>query len=185
MRRNGSPRWMKAVIGVLILIGGFTILRGVMTFIETDGTMITAPTVTAVAQVILNRTGSPRGATLDFTNVSKVPLTPTRTCQLFRVKVVKARIRDCPKESCETISLPPQGTTICVYGTVAAAPDWYEINTTPDDPFYRPAYMHQSVLAAENPTPKPLKLPTVTAVPVKPTLPTSSPTAGQVPVPPG
>jgi len=187
MHGNGPPRWMQVVIGVLIAVGGFTILRGVMTFIETEGTMVTAPTFTAVAQVILNRTGSPRGPTLDFTNVSKVALTPTRVCQMFKVKVVKARIRDCPKETCETLSLPPQGASICVYGTAANAPDWYEINTDPADPFYRPAYMHQSVLAPENPTPKPLKLATVTPAPVKPTVPspTSIPTAGKVPVPPG
>src|SRR5262245_28273577 len=113
MGGDGLPRWLKFVIAILIIASAITILRGMMTYIQTEGTMITEPTVSAVAQVILNRTGGPRGPTLDFTHVSKVPLTPTRACQPFKVKVVRARIRECPKESCNTLSLPQQGSTIC------------------------------------------------------------------------
>ena len=158
---NPRPRWLIISGGLLLAFAGWYVWRGAMTFLNTQGDIL-APVTSTASYFMTDQGTSPLGTLNIFATVI---MKPTRVCQDFKVKVVRARIRECPKDTCNTIDLPAQGATICVYGPVPNATDWYEINVNPDDPIPMPGYMHQSVLAPPKPTARPtatLKLPTVT-----------------------
>src|SRR4051812_25852333 len=126
------PGWVVVVAGLLLVFGGYYIWRGVIAFFESNGN-ITAPSTRAVAEKQTPTDSQDDLSTMDFSQ--PIPGAPTqRVCQDFRVSVIRARVRGCPKDTCETISTPGQGTKICVYGPVPQAPDWYEINVSPDEP---------------------------------------------------
>jgi hypothetical protein len=165
---------MFALIGILVLSGGYYVLRGFANFVESGGTGILA-TPTNVALFELTHSSSDAINTLDFLNSTSATAKPARICQDFKVKVAKARIRQCPSETCDTVEFSDLGSIICVYGAAPDATDWYEINADPKDPVIEISYMHKSVLVPANPTstPKPtLNLPTVTALPTNTAHPT-------------
>jgi hypothetical protein len=159
------PGWLVALAGLFLVFGGYYIWRGVIAFFESNGN-IAAPATYAVIEKQTPTLGEEDMPTIDF-GAGAMPT--ERSCQDFRVSVIRARVRECPKETCATLSMPSQGTKICVYGLVLQAPDWYEINISPDEPFPRTGYMHTSVLDALNPTKTPTRtytpLPTVSPVP--------------------
>jgi hypothetical protein len=173
-RSDSTPRWLVVFIGILLLIGGYYVLRGLANFVESGGTGV-LPTATDSLEMMRTAGRDASVPTLDFVNGTSLAVKGARICQEFKVKVVKARIRECPSESCETMDFPPQGTIICVYGFSKDAADWYEINVDPKDPILQLGYMHKSVLAPAHPTATPaptLKLPTVTPIPTNTAKPT-------------
>jgi hypothetical protein len=170
--------WVVIVAGLLLVFGGYYIWRGVIAFFESNGN-ITAPATYAVAEKQTPTESQDDLSTMDFSQ--PVPASTQRVCQDFRVSVIRARVRECPKETCETISKPGQGTKICVYSTVAQAPDWYEINVSPDEPMPHIGYMHSSVLDAVNPTKRPTQ--TFTPLPTVTPLPSHTPTRTFTPLP--
>jgi hypothetical protein len=174
------PAWVVVVAGLLLVFGGYYIWRGVIAFFESNGN-ITAPATYAVSQKQTPTESQDDVGTLDFSQVAPVAAPTQRVCQDFRVSVIRARVRDCPKDTCETISTPGQGTKICVYGPVPQAPDWYEINISPDEPLPRTGYMHSSVLEALNPTKRPTQ--TFTPLPTVTPLPSLTPTRTLTPLP--
>jgi len=157
-----------------------------MSFLEANGN-ITAPATTAAQ---LNDTATVGAQspipTLDFARIQGTRTQP-RICLDFRVKVVRARIRECPKDTCNTITMPAQGARICVYGPATEDPDWYEINVDPGGPVVRTGYMHNSVVEAVNPTKRPTItptfLPSVTSVPTATFTRTPSPEPTDTPNP--
>ncbi len=181
--KGGSPI-LVALLAALLVFGGYFLWRGALTFLSTAGNITAPATATAAATVTLRPT-----RTFEVPPMNLVFGTqPTaRPCLEFYVTVVRARVRECPSERCETLEMPYQGNRICVYGRAEEAPEWYEVNIYPNDPIPRRAYMHQSVIAAVNPTPRPsatprpsitftpshtpTPLPSVTPRPVTPTLP--------------
>jgi hypothetical protein len=172
------PGWVVVVAGLLLVFGGYYIWRGVVAFFESHGN-ITAPATYAVSA---QQTPTEDDlSTLDFSQPGPVAAPTQRVCQDFRVSVIRARVRECPKDTCGTISTPGQGTKICVYGPVPQAPDWYEINVSPDEPMPRTGYMHSSVLDAINPTKRPT--PTFTPLPTVTPLPSLTPTRTFTPLP--
>ena len=172
-RQSNTPTWFIIVVAVTLVFGGYFVWRGLLAWADANFSY-TAPTASS-------QDGSD-GPTLPFSsrNLSKtIPPTasPTQVCIQFRVKVLRARVRECPKDTCNTITLPEQGAVFCVLGAAPEATDWYRVNLKPDDPLGEIGYMSSSVLSAVNPTPKPsatLNLATVTQVPTT-TTPTFTP----------
>jgi hypothetical protein len=191
---------------MLVVFGGYYVLRGFMVFVASNGD-INAPVLTRTAEIgFQTATVNVILGTLDLHNLPTVAVTPTQSCMEFKVKVVKARIRECAKDTCNTIDLPVQGTSICVIGPAADDADWYQIIVDPKDPIAEIGYMHKSVLSPVNPTKTPmptLKLSTVTPLPTvlqtktstppftntpnpavpPPTVPPPSPTPTRTPIP--
>ncbi len=174
------PGWLVVVAGLLLVFGGYYIWRGVMAFFESKGD-IAAPATYASTEKQTPTESQTDLSTIDFSQPAPVAAPTQRVCQDFRVSVIRARVRECPKDTCETISTPGQGTKICVYGPVPQAPDWYEINISPDEPMPRTGYMHSSVLDAVNPTKRPTQ--TFTPLPTVTPLPTRTPTRTPTPLP--
>src|SRR5258708_2140470 len=108
-RTDATPRWLLVLVGVLLVAGGYYILRGLTNFIDSGGTGVLA-TPTNFAVIDLTHSNSGAINTLDFQDSSPVTGKAARICQDYKVKVVRARIRQCPSESCETIDFPAQGT---------------------------------------------------------------------------
>lgn len=181
---NKFPGWLIVLAAMLLVFGGYYIWQGFMAFMATNGN-IAAPVTATAFHTILEQTitSNAPGSTLDLSAGIQITLTATKVCQQFKVKVLKARIRECAKDTCNTIDLPVQGTTICVYGVSPDATDWYEINVNPTDPIPQLGYMHDSVLVPLNPTARPLNLPTVTLVPSATRKPTANPPPTNTPNP--
>jgi hypothetical protein len=190
-RSNGRAGCWAIIAGLLLVFGGYYVWRGFMTFMASNGD-INAPILTRTAEVSFQTATVNRIlGTLDLHDLPTIPFTPTKACIEFKVKVVKARIRECPKETCNTIDLPVQGTSICVVGPAADDNNWYQIIVDPKDPIAEIGYMHKSVLAPANPTKTPmppLKFPTVTPLPTqtqpKISIPPPSDTPSSADVPP-
>ncbi|MEP7289514.1 MAG: hypothetical protein ABI947_27510 [Chloroflexota bacterium] len=165
-RANKLPGCLAVAAALLLVFGGYTIWRGFMGFMASSGNIID-PVIRVTTQNNINQTATvdAKFGTLDLSNPSGPGMTPTKSCQTFKVKVVKARIRECPKDTCNTITFPAQGASICVYGIAPDATDWYQVNVDPTDPITQLGYMHESVIVPGNPTARPLNLPTVTPVP--------------------
>ncbi len=126
---------------------------------------------------------SPEAVTLTVTFAPLNFVFATRTaappCQEFYVNVVRARVRECPSEDCDTLETPIQNAIICVYGVAPDAPDWYRVNLDPNEPIPRIGYMHNSVIAAVHPTRRPTQTPPPTATYTP--LPTITPVPGVSP----
>ncbi len=184
---NKFPGWLVVLAAMLLVFGGYYVWQGFMAFMATNGN-IAAPATATAFRTFLEQTitGNTPGGTVAPGAGMPITLTATKTCQQFKVKVLKARIRECAKDTCNTLDLPAQGTTICVYGVSPDATDWYEININPTDPIPQLGYMHDSVLVPLNPTARPsptLNLPTVTPVPSATHKPTTSPPPTNTPNP--
>src|SRR5450432_2377740 len=167
--QSKSPTWFVVITGVLLVFGGYFIWRGFLFWADANFSF-TPPTATISSDSnssAANKSGT-KFTILDLTKTVAVTASPTPSCQQFRVKVLRARVRECAKDTCNTISLPEQGAVFCVLRVAPDATDWYVVNLKPDDPIGQIGYMSSSVLVPVNPTPKPsptLNLATVTVVP--------------------
>jgi hypothetical protein len=183
---RNTPVWLVVVSAMLLVFGGYFLWRGLVGYLEASGN-ITAP---ATTEALLKQTATVGAQspvpTIDLFLANGTRTAP-RTCQDFRVSVLRARIRECPKDTCNTLLMPAQGTRICVYGPATDAPDWYEINIDPSAPIAQIGYMHNSVLDAINPTKHPTQtptpLPTVTPIPTATPTPTRTPPPSATPNP--
>src|SRR5947207_158432 len=101
---SNFPGWLVVVAGLLLVFGGYYVWRGFMNFMDSSGNIAAPPTIeaqktarwqTATAESAVNQ------ATAQYENLLPMATaTPAQPCQDFRVSVVRARIRQCPKESC-------------------------------------------------------------------------------------
>lgn len=167
--RKGLSVWLVVITAALLVFGGYYTWRGVLNFLDAGGN-ISAPVTATVSRLtsVVNDATETEGTLVFF----DATVTPKRTCIDFKVTVVRARARDCAKDTCETVRMPVYGDTICVYGVSTSDPDWYEINLQPEDILPLIAYMHKSVIAPLHPTARPTQtftpLPTVTPMPTLP-----------------
>lgn len=198
---RGIPVLFLAVCGALLVFGGYYVWRGVLSWMETGGDITAPATAAASTEVARFGTSAAPSNGLPVGVGTPIPLdlllvtaTPARECYMFRVTVVRARIRECPDTSCRTIEQPSQGARICVYGPAQPDPqypeatDWYEINLDPNDPLPRLGFMHSDVIEAISPTKRPTRtptrLPTVTVPPTKRPTRTLTPSITLTPTPP-
>lgn len=165
-RTKGAPAWLVALLALLFVAGLYYLWRGMIGFFENTARLSS----TTVAQSNQTSTITPPAfLTNEPLNLLLSTPTPDRSCLQFRVSVVRARVRECPDNSCRTLEQPPQNALICVYGPAAPAlsnqypkaTEWYEVNIAPEDPLPRLGFMHNSVIEAISPT----KRPTRTAIP--------------------
>jgi hypothetical protein len=178
-QRGSFPVWIAILIGVMLVFGGYYLWRGLIGYFE-SGANIAAPvidsTVKAVARATETADAVSQQSAMEFIFPTK---TPDRICQNYWVSVVRARVRSCPDQSCDTLDRPVQGTMMCVYRTAKDNPDWYEVDLAPQAPLPRLGYMHNSVVTLDQPAVRPtitfIPFPTVTALP--------SLTPSQTPVP--
>jgi len=168
---NRLPLWMGAFFAALLVFGGCFLWRGLIAFVESGGN-ITAPVTSAADQSTALVQTQTSAVTPIQATLSVLFGTPTaaRPCIDFYVTVVRARVRECPNETCETITMPYQNAIVCVYGPAKDNPDWYEVNVNPKDPIPQAGYMHKSVIYPRNPTPYPTPTPRVTRTPTTPPL---------------
>jgi hypothetical protein len=175
------PTWLAVIVALLLVFGGYYIWRGLMAFFESSGDITAPATYAAFANQTATVDAQTEVPTLDFTQPLNITTTPQRVCQDFRVKPVRARVRECPKETCGTITMPSQGMKICVFGVASDDPEWYEVNLKPDDPIPQIGYMHNSVLDPMNPTKRPTN--TFTPLPTVTDVPSATPTRTPTPLP--
>lgn len=176
-----------AILAGMLVFGGYFVWRGFLAWVDAGGD-ITAP-VTAAASTIDSQAAAAQTATLNLgttipLNFLLVSPTPARECMVFRVIVIRARIRECPMTTCPTMDQPAQGAQICVYGPAPIDPkypdaeNWYEVNLDPNDPLPRIGYMRNDLIEPINPTKRPTRtatsLPTITLTRTK--RPTITPT---------
>src|SRR5215468_9841122 len=163
--RNDSrrtPFWLILLTLALVGFGIYYLVRGAMNFIADKGD-IAAPLAQDTSDALAAQPSTPF-STLDLA-LSLRTNTPSQNCQQFRITVVKARIRECPKDTCNTIQILNQYTIICIYGTVLDSSEWYVVNLSPDDPIPQIGYVHESVVKAVHPTPRPSSTPRATPSP--------------------
>jgi hypothetical protein len=201
-RQTGRfPIWLVVAVLALLILAFVYIWQGFAAFLETDGHITGIETRNAAATAEMLAWATESIATASRLNLIFNTATPLPPCQDFTVTVIRARVRVCPGETCDTIERPYENARICVYRVVPEAPEWYEVNLEPDQPLPRIGYMHQSVIYPVNPTRRPTRtppptetptpsrtytpLPTVTPVPTStPGPPTATPMPGDTPTPP-
>lgn len=173
--RGGPPAWIVFLAGVAVIFGVYYVWLGVQNFLRTGGRGVVEATqqaeivATATAQFVPPTDPVPIRATA----------TPIPECQQFVVIVPNARVRESPSENGAVITAYFQNDPVCVLGRAAPGSEWYVIDSRPETRRLELAYMHESVIAAVNPTVTPTRTPTLT-----PTLtPTRTPTITRTPRP--
>jgi hypothetical protein len=168
---RGTPVLFLALLAGMLVFGSYFVWRGFLAWVDSGGD-ITAPVTAAAAGTEENSVAQMSTLSLGTTvplNLLLVSPTPARECMLFRVIVIRARIRECPATTCATMDQPAQGAQICVYGPAQIDPqypdaqNWYEVNLDPNDPLPRIGFMRNDLIEPINPTKRPTR--TATALP--------------------
>lgn len=176
---RSTPLWWVILLAAMLTFGGCLFWRGVTDFLSSAGD-ITAPITQTAAATAQSTRDVPTPDAPPLNLIFQTPATP-RPCIEFYVTAVRARIRECPSETCETLEIPYQGNFICVFGPAKDAPDWYEVNITPKKAIPLIGYMHESVIDAVNPTPRPSRTPRPSATSTPSRIPTAFPTVTPLP----
>lgn len=164
-RQSGPPTWFVVLVGIAIVFGVYYVWLGFrnfmasgMTIVESTRQAIDISTETAVRVEELET----------FAPTSLPTQTPVPECQDFVVDVPSAIIRSLPSTTSEIIESVQQNEVVCV---IAKEPDseWYVIDENPLTRRLEPAYMHEDIIRALNPTLTPsitwTPAPTVTNTP--------------------
>lgn len=168
-RRSGPPRIVIVVLGMGLVFSCYLMWNGFIDFLEAGGDRNVAAT-----QAAESRRDTPTFAP-PTVNVGPSP-SPYPSCINFEVWAASGTIRECPDFSCERRDTLYYEDQVCVYGVAEdddffSADEWYLIDLNPNGAFRDLAYMHESVLRALNPTPRPSRtytpLPTVTLTPTR------------------
>jgi hypothetical protein len=173
--QGGPPAWIVFLAGVAVIFGVYYIWLGVQNFLRTGGRGVVEATqqaeivATATAQFVPPTDPVPIRATA----------TPIPECQQFVVIVANARVRESPSENGAVITAFFENDPVCVLGRAAPGSEWYVIDSRPQTRRLELAYMHESVIAAVNPTVTPTRTPTVTRT----FTPTRTPTITRTPWP--
>jgi len=161
---NGLPTWLVFLLGVAIVFGVYYVWLGVQNFLRSGGQGIIESTRSA--EIVA-------AATAEVIRTSAATLRPSPTsippCETFMVVVPNARVREAPSENAPVITSYFQNDPVCVVGRPSPDSEWYTIDSNPSTRRLDVAYMHESVIAAVNPTATPSRtptpLPTVTPAP--------------------
>jgi hypothetical protein len=183
-RSSGSPPgWFVLLVAAALVFGLYYLWMGMQNFFITGGLGVVETTERAV---IVNTATAERFARSGIGAVDSTPV-PTRTpipaCQDFIVIVPNAIIREEPSTQGAILTQLGEGEPVCVLGRVSEESEWYIIDQEPNRRRLEPAYMHETVIRAVNPTATPSRTPTalptgsVTPLPTVTDLPTATPTA--------
>lgn len=153
--RDGLPAWLIFLIGVALVFGIYYIWLGVQSFLRSGGKGIIEAThnaaVVSTATAASIETGIP---------TVRPTTTPFPPCEPFVVIVPNARVRSAPSESGSILTSFFMNDPVCVEGHAGPGSEWYIIDWKPETRRVDIAYMHESVIAAKNPTPTPTRTPT-------------------------
>lgn len=177
-RRSGPPVWLVFLIGVALVFGLYYLWLGLQSYLRTGGLGVVEATEqavivgTATAERILSITS----ASVD---TPRPTATPIPECQDFVVTAENAIVREGPSPRAAIRSSFFEGTVVCVLGRAAEDSEWYIIDMNTQSRRVDPAYMHESVIRAVNPTPTP----TLTLTPTQTLSPSPPPTITDTPSP--
>lgn len=185
-RSSGPSPVLIVLIGALIVFGGYYVWTGMLRFLEDRGDITAQVTRQALASSTAPALSGGLGALP--TVQAFATYTPLPPCQWFEVTVERARYRACPSEDsdiCESRGSLEQGARVCVYERSQDNTEWYVVELNPEGAFRDIVYMHQSVIAAIDPTPTPTRtytpLPTITLTPSDTPGPVMTPTPTYTP----
>ncbi len=164
-RQSGPPTWFVILVGIAIVFGVYYVWLGFrsfmasgMTIVESTREAIDLSTATAIRIEELET----------FAPTALPTQTPVPECQDFVVNVPSAIVRSRPTTNSDIMDTVAQNEVVCV---VAREPesDWYVIDENPLTRRLEPAYMHEDIISALNPTLTPsvtwTPAPTVTNTP--------------------
>lgn len=178
MRRSaGGTAMIGGLIAAMMVFGLYSLWRGMLGYIESGGDILSGVTATVISERFTTATSEALDTIIAPLEFSLPTKTPQRECLDFRVTVIRARIRSCPQNTCETVVQVPQNQIICVYAPAVENAEWYEVNIDPLEPLTRIGFMHETVIEAVEPTPKPTRtpLPTDTVEPTRTPRPSVTP----------
>lgn len=164
-RQSGPPTWFVILVGIAVVFGMYYVWLGVRSFMASGMTV-----VESTRQAIdLSTATAERFEELEtFAPTSLPTQTPVPECQDFVVDVPSAIVRSLPSTNSEIVESLPQGEVVCVI-TREADTEWLVIDENPLTRRLEPAYMHEDIIRALNPTPTPsitwTPAPTVTNTP--------------------
>lgn len=170
-RRSGPSPLLVVIVVALLVFGGYYVWTGFLRFLEDQGDIAAQVTRAAVS------TSTAQFSTQPATRFA--PSTPTSPppCQPFIVIVERAVYRSCPSQNndeCPRVDTLPYGAQVCVYERSPENAEWYTVDLNPEGMFRDIVYMHETVIEALEPTPRPTL--TFTPPPTVTPLPTPTPT---------
>jgi hypothetical protein len=175
---SGFPGWLVFILGAALVFGLYYLWNGVQDFVQTGGLGVAE--ATERSSVISTATAAVEQQYQRPSSTPHPTSTPIPECKDFVVSVPSAIVRAAPSTNAEIVTSLSEGAPVCMIERVPDS-EWYLIDTNPDTRRLNPAYMHESVIQALNPTLTPTQtftpLPTVTPVP------TLSPTPSLTPAP--
>ncbi len=174
--RGGPPTWFVFVVGVALVFGLYYLWLGLQSYLRTGGLGVVEATEQAVIVA---------SATAERILVATAAVTPRPTftlipeCQDFVVTAENAIVREGPSPGAAIRTSFFEGTVVCVLGRASEESEWYVIDLNEQSRRVDPAYMHESVIRAVNPT----LTPTRTLTPTQTLPPTPLPTITPTPSP--
>ncbi len=175
-RGDGLPAWLVFILGAALIFGLYYLWQGAQNFLRTGGLGVEESTQRAV--VVASATAKRVTSVLSVDNRTRAPTaTPIPPCQDFIVSVPNAVVREGPSTASGIVTSYKEGQAVCVI-SMEPDSDWYLIDTTPETRRLDAAYMHESVIRAVNPTPRP----TITSTPLPTVTPLPTLTPSQTPI---
>lgn len=165
---DGPPRLLIFLIAIVLVFGVYFVGVGVRNYFRTGGLGVIE--ATQLVEVVASATSVRATQSVQMSGVTPRPTsTPIPDCQDFRVTAANAIVREAPSSSGTILTQYSSGDIVCVVGVAPESTEWYLIDTNPNTNRLEPAYMHESIIEAVNPTPRPSRtpspLPTVTQPP--------------------
>jgi hypothetical protein len=174
MRRGGGgpPGWLIVLIAGAFVFGFFYVVQGVQTFFRTGGLGVVEATERAIIVASATAVRVTRMATSAL--VPQATFTPPPECIDFTVTTASAVVREGPSFNAAPVTSLRGGEIVCVLEQIG---EWYAIDSNTDTRRREIAYMHESIIAAVNPTdtPAPTQPPTPTLPPSETPLASSTP----------
>ncbi len=170
-RQSGPPTWFVILVGMAIVFGIYYMWLGLrsfmasgMTVVESTRQAIDLSTATAIRFEELET----------FAPTSLPTQTPVPECQEFIIDVPSAIVRSLPSTNSQIVDTLAQNEIVCVIAREGDT-DWFVIDENPLTRRLEPAYMHEDIIRALNPTLTPSQ--TWTPAPTVTNTPTFTPSA--------
>lgn len=174
--RGGPPALIVFLVGVALVFGIYYLWLGVQSYLRSGGLGV----VEATQQAVIVSSATAERISIATSAVTLRPtITPIPECQEFVVTAENAIVREGPSPSAAIRTSFFEGTVVCVLERAGVDSEWYIVDMNEQSRRIDPAYMHESVIEAVNPTPTPTRTltPTLTVPPSPlPTI-TQTPTA--------